>query len=94
MMIQSYIDNREYNKAQQYINDMNDYMLVPGQHVSTGNQEMDMILNYMITKAENRGCKVETQIQIPNTKFIETVDLNILLGNLLDNAIEALEKDR
>lgn len=92
MLISSYIDSKEYNKAQQYIGDINNYMTVSGQHIHTGNQEIDAIMNYMITKAENKGCKVETQIQIPNIGFMEKLDLNILLGNLLDNAIEALEK--
>lgn len=92
MLISSYIDSKEYSKAQQYIGDINNYMTVSGQHIHTGNQEIDAIMNYMITKAENKGCKVETQIQIPNIGFMEKLDLNILLGNLLDNAIEALEK--
>lgn len=92
MLISPYIDSKEYNKAQEYIGDINNYTAVSGQHIHTGNQEVDAIMNYMITKAENKGCKVETKIQIPNIDFMEKVDLNILLGNLLDNAIEALEK--
>ena len=92
MLISSYIESKEYNKAQEYIGDINDCMTVSGQHIHTGNQEVDAIMNYMITKAENKGCQVETHIEIPNIGFMEKVDLNILLCNLLDNAIEALEK--
>ena len=67
-------------------------MQVSGQYVCTGNQEIDAILNYMIGRAEKKGCKVETQIEIPNVCFMQKMDLNVLLGNLLDNALEALEK--
>lgn len=92
LLIQSYIDNQEYDKAQQYILDINNHMQVSGQYVCTGNQEIDAILNYMIGRAEKKGCKVETQIEIPNVCFMQKMDLNVLLGNLLDNALEALEK--
>lgn len=92
ILIQSYIDNNEYDKATQYIADINNYMGVSGQHISTGNQEVDAIMNYTIERAKGKGCEVETEIQVPNVTFMEKMDLNVLLGNLLDNALEALER--
>ena len=67
-------------------------MVVPGQYIRTGNQEIDAILNYTIGRAEKKGCKIETQIQVPNVCFMPKMDLNVLLSNLLDNALEALER--
>lgn len=92
LLLQSYVDNQEYDKMQQYISNINEYMLIPGQHVQTGNQEIDAILNYMIERAKKKNCKVETQIEVPNVCFMQKMDLNVLLGNLLDNAIEALDR--
>ena len=37
-------------------------------------------------------CKIETKITVPDSSFMYEFDLNMLLGNLLDNALEALEK--
>lgn len=38
------------------------------------------------------GCKPQLQIDIPCESMISEADLNIVLGNLLDNAGEALQK--
>lgn len=92
ILLQTYIASQEYDKALQYIESINEYMVVSGQFIHTGNQEIDAILNYMIGKAQSKGCKVETQIQVPNECFISKMDLNVLLSNLLDNALEALER--
>lgn len=92
LLIQSYIDNQDYSKALQYIKEVDDYVTVSGQYICTGNREIDAILNYMLARAERNGCTIEKDIQVPDNVFMEKMDLNILLGNLLDNALEALEK--
>lgn len=91
-LIQSYLENQEHSKAQQYIASINNHMVVPGQHIHTGNQEIDAIMNYMIERAKRKDCKIEMQINVPNIGFMDKMDLNIILGNLLDNALEALEQ--
>lgn len=91
-LIQSYLESEKYDEMQQYIANVNDYIKVPGQHIYTGNQEIDVITNYMVERAKRKGCNVKTQIQVPDIGFMEKIDLNILLGNLLDNALEAIER--
>lgn len=90
LMLQSYIDRGQCDKAVKYIQDISDCMLVPDQYISTGNQEVDIILNYKLAQADELGCSIDTQIQIPDTSFMESMDLNTLIGNLLDNSLEAL----
>lgn len=89
-LIQLYLGDNETDKAQQYIANINEHMVIPGQHIHTGNQEIDAIMNYMFDRAIRMGCKIETQIEVPNIAFMDKMDLNIILGNLLDNALEAL----
>ena len=36
------------------------------------------------------GCEMQTSIKIPSQAFMPTLDLNILISNLLTNAIEAM----
>lgn len=91
-LIQSYLDDNETDKAQQYIDNINEHMVIPVQHIHTGNQEIDAIMNYMFDRAIRMDCKIETQIEVPNIGFMDKMDLNIILGNLLDNALEALEQ--
>ena len=91
-LVKSYLDKEDYEAAQMYIQKLGDYITVSGQYVETGNQELDSILNYSLEKAKRMQVKIETRIHVPQTTFMQAFDLNILFGNLLDNALEALEK--
>lgn len=91
VLLDTYLAGKEYDKASQYIKNIQDYMYVPGQYVCCGNQEVDAILNYRLAKADKMGCRIETDLKVPDSSFMSDFDLNMLLGNLLDNALEALE---
>lgn len=91
-LIKSYLYDRNYVEARSYIEEIEEYMEVPKQHVNTGNKEVDTILNYTIERAVRMSCKIETHITVPSSSFMPDFDLNMLLSNLLDNALEALEK--
>ncbi len=56
----------------------------------TGNIVADGILNYKLGKLKRSGADIETELVIPQQTFMNTKDLTIILGNLLDNAVEAL----
>ena len=65
-----------------------------GQHLlKSGNDTVDSILNYMLHRAEALHCKTTVNILVPRDSFMNDFDLNIILSNLLDNALEALEKE-
>lgn len=91
LLLDTYISQAENEKASQYIKNIQDYMHVPGQHVNSGNYEVDAILNYRLEKAKKMGCKTEIKLKVPDCSFMSDFDLNMILGNLLDNALEALE---
>lgn len=55
----------------------------------TGNLGVDGVLNYMLQKAKEKGISVESRVIIPEDLEISVFDMNIILGNLLENAIEA-----
>lgn len=56
----------------------------------TGNTPIDSIINYKFQNAEKEHIKINTQIAVPSDIKIEVVDIITILGNLLDNAIEAV----
>ena len=72
-----------------YLKEMEEAVVNPKEHVCTGNYKIDGILNYMLEKAENELKKVEVKVKIPEWLHMDTFDLVIIIGNLLDNAIEA-----
>lgn len=77
------------NKAiQKYIDDMETFMENPNEIVASGNVEIDSVLNYLLQRAKNELRSVNIKIQIP-AAVSHFFDLNVILGNLLENAIEA-----
>lgn len=58
----------------------------------TGSSIIDTILNHKIALAETKGAKLALSYKNVRDIHISGIDLSILLGNALDNAIEAAEK--
>lgn len=56
---------------------------------STGNVAVDGILNYKLDKIKQCGAEIETELAVPCQAFMSTKDLTLILGNLLDNIIDA-----
>lgn len=61
-------------------------------YIHTGNITADGILNLKQMDAEKLGIKFTTDIKMPIDLKITPYDWTVILGNLLDNAIEASEK--
>lgn len=93
MLINTYLQNREYEEASKYADQFSEGLENIQEYVRTGNISVDSILNYKLGRIEKDvGCKPEIEIDVPDEPFMSDFDLNILLGNLLDNAAEALKK--
>lgn len=75
-------------EIQGYIDDMEDYIQNPNELVASGNTDIDSVLNYMLEKARKLLRTVEVKICLPE-EIRHSFDINIILGNLLENAIEA-----
>lgn len=70
-----------------YLHEMENFMLNPEEYVSTGNKEIDGILNYLLQKAEELLDCVEVKINIPDKIYWRNFNICVILGNLVDNAI-------
>lgn len=60
---------------------------------SSGNVVVDSILNGKLALATEKGIEVNMNVSIPMELSIHDVDITILLGNLLDNAIENFDNE-
>ena len=64
-----------------------------GEDISdTGNKCIDALINVKYTTAKEKGIDFILKIFIPEELPINQCDMGIVLGNILDNAIEATEK--
>jgi len=75
-------------EIQEYIDHMEDFIQNPNEIVDSGNVEIDSVLNYMLQKARRELKNVIANVMMPE-KIKHSFDINVLLGNLLENAIEA-----
>ncbi|MCM1189948.1 MAG: ATP-binding protein [bacterium] len=71
-----------------YIGHMEEFLDNPNELVSSGNAEIDSVLNYMLRKAKEELGTVQVKVLLPE-RLKYSFDLNVLIGNLLENAIEA-----
>lgn len=61
-------------------------------YVKSGNLMVDAILNSKLSLAEKCGIAVTCKAVVPESLTVDDVDLCVILGNLLDNALESCEK--
>jgi len=60
--------------------------------LKTGNVMVDAILNSKISLAQSHEIEVDAVAIVPKSLSVQVVDLCVIVGNLLDNAIEACLK--
>ena len=59
---------------------------------NTNNTAFDSIINYKLNDAKQENIKLEIRILVPPALNIEVADIVTVLGNLLDNALDAVAK--
>jgi len=57
--------------------------------VKTGNVMVDAILNSKLSLSSSKKIKTTTKIAVPPKLAVSEIDLCVVIGNMLDNAIEA-----
>lgn len=88
-LIEGYIKSDKSEEALKYIYGLNN-RYVRFRNISyTGIEELDIILNYKIDRAEAKGITVDGDFSIADIGKIDVQDICIILSNALDNAIEA-----
>lgn len=88
--LKSYLDNNDIEAARQYIKSSDEYINTL-EGYRTGSCILDALLDEKSAKAERSNTKIEFSGSIVQYS-LEDVDLCIIFGNAIDNAIEACEK--
>lgn len=75
-----------------YLERMNQLIDNPNEYVYSGNKEIDSNLNYLLKGARQRLKEVSVKLAIPERESMSSFDMNIILSNILENAITAAEQ--
>lgn len=89
-MLTDMVSGGENEAALKYLASMGAFMENSEEYIATGNEKVDSILNYMISKAKDSDIDVSWKIQIPECLEIPVFDINVILSNLFENAMNAL----
>jgi len=91
-MLADMVSGGENEAALKYLASMGAFMENSEEYVATGNEKIDSILNYMISKAKDAGIDVSWKIQIPERLGIPVFDIHVILSNLFENAMNAMSE--
>lgn len=84
------LDQTEAAKA--YLDELEQDLSQIRQLSETGNVDLDAILNSKLSLAASRGIRLHFKAQKPEGELpVSSIDLCVLLGNLIDNAVEACD---
>ena len=90
LIMRSYSEQKRYQELDDYLQRMQEETRAAVPQVYTGQPAVDSMLHYKISNAKEVPIQIETSI--PEKLNIDDFDITVILGNLLDNAIEACEK--
>jgi sensor histidine kinase regulating citrate/malate metabolism len=79
----------ENEKIDGYLNSLEIDLTAVDTVIKSGNVMVDAILNSKLSLAKNRKIAVTAKAVVPKNITISEIDLCVIIGNLLDNAIEA-----
>lgn len=82
----------EGNRTQEiaaYVQTMQQELTNDKEHISSGNAAVDSLMNLKLEQAKKVLPHVRCRISVPQELQIQVFDWNIILGNLMDNAIRA-----
>lgn len=94
MVIASCLNAGETEEARQYTSQILDKLNLEYSYIETGNTLLNYIVNQKLSTAKKRGIYVKAEVE--NLKFegMKSIDFSAVLGNLLDNALDAAEASR
>ena len=90
-VLAAYLEAGEVEKARTFLDEINDTLVKVDTVIKTGNTMVDAILNSKISLMNTKAIRVDATAHVPATLAIADVNLCVMIGNLLDNAMEACE---
>lgn len=90
--IKRWLDEEKIEEVKKFVNEESEILNQKVFYTKTGNDIVDAIVNTKQNIAEEKGILFSMNIALPEKLVISDLDMVSILGNLIDNAIEACEK--
>ncbi len=90
--MKAYLIMGNLDKLASYLNELDTDLTAVDTVIKTGNIMIDAVLNSKISLAKSRGITVDAKAIVPKNLSVSEIDLSLIIGNLMDNAMEACMK--
>lgn len=80
------------DKLETYLNALDEDLSAVDTVIKTGNIMIDAVLNSKISVAREKHIEIDAKALVPKELDISEIDLSVIIGNLMDNAMEACLK--
>lgn len=91
-ILRSLADKEDIVAIKKYLSDLGTKEKEQEIFSNTGNLIVDSIVNSKLQDAKEMGIEITSNVVLPASVKLNTDDMVVILGNLLDNAIEACDK--
>lgn len=91
-VLTAYLEAGEVERARAFLDEINENLVKVDSVIKTGNTMVDAILNSKISLMTAKEIRVDATAHVPAALAVADVDLCVIIGNLLDNAMEACER--
>lgn len=88
-ILRSYLQSEEYDKLEDYLNSYQKSLPDDGSIVLCENHAANVLFLYIAEQCKAAGIDFSVQTHVPENLGIPDNDLSVLLGNLLENALDA-----
>lgn len=91
-IIQSLNQKKETDKINEYLEETLKAFDNKKVVLRSGNLIIDSIVNFKVQEAEQKKIKMKIEVSVPERLSVTSFDMTVMLGNLFDNAINAVSK--
>lgn len=85
-----YGSRKDWLGMEEYLTEINLKMKEKAEILDTGNPSIDGIINYKMQLADKQGIDMDITMNVPTGLPISAINITAILGNLLDNSMEAV----
>lgn len=90
-MLTSLMENQRYSEMEEYLRKYLKEWEFSAYRPVTSNPMFNAIMSYYINQADQSGIRVRINVEIQEHYAFEYIDMTVLLGNALENAVKACE---
>lgn len=91
-VLKAHMEMKDYEEASCYLDMLNHDLSTVDTVIKTGNVMVDAILNSKLSMMKEKNIHIDVTAIVPSEVPFSGIDLSVLIGNLLDNAMEACVK--